>query len=123
MVVIAFLLAGQGCLLAQADEGSIFRTEKASMFQTDKAQLALVKAAGDRAAFRERTALLLLPLLCILGILCATWAQNDHRNIVLWFFAGFVFNIAALVAVFIIHRRNRRRRRLRRVISFWSLAQ
>lgn len=38
-------------------------------------------------------------VLFLFGAFCALWAQNTNRNPLLWFFAGVIFNLLAVLLV------------------------
>lgn len=90
-----------------------------SALQTEKAQNALIEALGNRAEYRTRVILVCCGVFFFVGAFCGYWAQNHYRNPVVWFFAGFVFSVAALAAIAWIHYRGRRRRSYRRVMAYW----
>jgi hypothetical protein len=43
-----------------------------------------------------------------LGLFCGLWARNSGRDFWLWFVAGLVFNVFALIAVLDAHERDKK---------------
>ncbi|MDD5350173.1 MAG: hypothetical protein PHQ12_08180 [Chthoniobacteraceae bacterium] len=90
-----------------------------SIQQADKAQRALIEALGTKAEERTRYLLFATGFSFFIGAFCGYWAQNNYRNPVVWFFAGFVFSVVALAVILWLTYKNRRHKHYRRVMAYW----
>ena len=91
--------------------------------QTDEQELNVVMARYDTWNRRNRDLVVILAALVLCGSICAYWAHSVYRNPVLWFFAGFFFNIFSFALILRTYRRHRHKRRYRRVISYWYVSR
>ena len=91
--------------------------------QTDQEELSVVMARYDSWNRRNWDLMVILAALALCGAVCAYWARSVYRNPVLWFFAGFFFNIFAFAIILSTYRRHRHKRRYRRVVSYWYVSR
>ncbi|MEI8234820.1 MAG: hypothetical protein WCH57_09060 [Verrucomicrobiota bacterium] len=96
------------------------RGEAVAPLQSEKVQEALIEARGTRAEARTRYLLMGSALMFLFGAFGALWAQNGHRNPVVWFFAGFFFTILTVVAILWLNPKYRKRKRYRRAMAYWN---
>ena len=120
VTLVAFHLPVGG--IAQETQGAgLFRPEPTvSLVQGDRVQQALIEARGSRAVAQTRALLLVSCLMFLFGGFAALWAQKNHRDPPLWFFAGFIFNVATVGVILWLNARNRRRRRYRQGVAYWT---
>ena len=95
------------------------REQAVSVRQSEKEQQALIEARGAKSLLYTRFLLMASGLMFLFGGFCAHWAQNHHREPLVWFFIGFLFNVFALGALLLLAVRDRRRRRYRHGMAYW----
>jgi len=120
ITLVAFHLP-VGVMAQETQDTGLFRHEQTvSLVQGDRVQQALIEARGSRAVAQTRALLLVSCLMFLFGGFAALWAQKNHRDPPLWFFAGFLFNVATVGVILWLNVRNRRRRRYRQGVAYWT---
>ena len=118
MSLVMLLTVGSSCAFAARPVAT-----PVPGYQTDQEELSVVMARYNTWNRHNRDGLAILTVLALFGALCAYWARSDFRNPVVWFLAGFFFNVLAVVIILNLHRRHHGKRRYRRVISYWYVSR
>lgn len=82
-----------------------------SQAQVEKAQWTQILRRAADVENRTRKIVNAILLMFLFGAFCVIWAQNTGRNVYLWFLAGFVFTVFAVLIILWLNPRERRRKK------------
>lgn len=93
--------------------------------QEEKAQWTQIIHRATDVENRTRKMVNAVLLMFLFGAFCVIWAQNTGRNVYLWFLAGFVFTVFAILAILWLNprQRNRKKRYNRRGLDYSNLVR